>query len=1033
MKLRNLFIVLLAVFMVFAFASCKNDPEPTPPGPTPPGPTGETYQVEITEGVDKDYYNRDKLKFVWGEAVEEGDVITLKYRSERGIYQWDIRDENSKVKWVYETDKNGFVDPVLGEDGWYTLTYRLPATDINGAEIDYDAIQQFGIYFRGNFVTTDLFEIKDITLNGYPLEVESGTIISKAKLNEEPVEHDWTKKNYAVLFATGKPGAVDKTPIAEKVVEGGKVTGAPIAKEGYTLKIFNDEEHTSVFDPETPITKEMIFYYEYIPINMTVKFVTNSESVIEDQLVPYNSAIIAPEPPVKAGLIFKAWNIDEALTTPWIMTDPVLSDMVLYASYGEPVLVKFELNGGAFPEGVPSEFYIAKGNLVDQPVNPEKADMMFSGWYADSEYKAEYSFAEPVEAATTIYAKWTLGATVTLKNYDSKNDMELDVGLGVKIDAPETPVVPGLIFKGWFDDEEFMVLHDFDKEVAGSFTIYAKWTEGTIYRVTSKDYTSSDGNSRDKMILSLPTADVKPGDVISLTFRTTEPFKQYSIRRFSDNKKFFHEKSSGTYPLFFSSMTTGEDGWTTVSYAFPAEGAATQDAAAAVYPKDAETGAILGVGFNVYFRNQKMVPDAFMEIKAVAINGVEVNLTEDNFNPAGSLGNVESTLEVVPEDYDWIPHTVTFETNGGSEIAPATVDFGRYVAEPEDPIKAGVKFYGWYVDTTLETPFSFDTPIIRSLTIYAKYVDPVTVTFDTDGGSAIEPVTVAKGYPVDKPTDPTKEGVKFGGWFIDKEFTTAYDFDSKVEADLTIYAKWLSVYTVTLNYNDGTGKTKDISVPMSTGEIAASDLRAGNPGYYLDGWYDAATGGKKVEKITDDCTIYAHWTAPDEYTRIQLTFGDGASTGTKRMDLRYTKDYVNPVEGDIITFVFRAKDNLVTQGCLREAAASKWKVMYWTSFPSHIKSIGDGWYECVIEFGKQTDETSAKDIEYPLEGFRLELGGDGGEVYLPAGFYVDFLAFAYNGQALDIVGTEGKSGSAHGPYKAESAGKADITKIKLVE
>ena len=112
MKLRNFIIVLFALLVAFAFASCKHEPkvDPTPAQPKIEHPI---YQIVVDEGVEVDYWGRDKIKLRWTDVeVNEGSVITLKYRSERGVYQWDIRDEGAGVKWVYEEDKNGFVDPV---------------------------------------------------------------------------------------------------------------------------------------------------------------------------------------------------------------------------------------------------------------------------------------------------------------------------------------------------------------------------------------------------------------------------------------------------------------------------------------------------------------------------------------------------------------------------------------------------------------------------------------------------------------------------------------------------------------------------------------------------------------------------------------------------------------------------------------------------------------------------------------------------------------------------------------------------------
>ena len=65
--------------------------------------------------------------------------------------------------------------------------------------------------------------------------------------------------------------------------------------------------------------------------------------------------------------------------------------------------------------------------------------------------------------------------------------------------------------------------------------------------------------------------------------------------------------------------------------------------------------------------------------------------------------------------------------------------------------------------------------------------DTYTVTFDTDGGSAIEAQTVASGAVVTPPTVPTKEGYTFAGWYLED---APYNFETPVTADITLVAKW---------------------------------------------------------------------------------------------------------------------------------------------------------------------------------------------------------------------------------------------------
>ena len=81
--------------------------------------------------------------------------------------------------------------------------------------------------------------------------------------------------------------------------------------------------------------------------------------------------------------------------------------------------------------------------------------------------------------------------------------------------------------------------------------------------------------------------------------------------------------------------------------------------------------------------------------------------------------------------------------------------------------------------------------IEEGLTIDVKYdLDEHTLTFETNGGSAIEPITVRHGNAVARPADPTKDKYTFIGWYVDPEFTEEYDFATVLEADKTIYAKF---------------------------------------------------------------------------------------------------------------------------------------------------------------------------------------------------------------------------------------------------
>lgn len=97
--------------------------------------------------------------------------------------------------------------------------------------------------------------------------------------------------------------------------------------------------------------------------------------------------------------------------------------------------------------------------------------------------------------------------------------------------------------------------------------------------------------------------------------------------------------------------------------------------------------------------------------------------------------------------------------------------------------------------------------LTTSITVTLGATTTYTVTFNTNGGSAIDPVTVAEGDKVAQPTAPTKEGFQFDGWYTDEDLTTAYNFETPVTSSFTLYAKWVEKHTHTVKLVEGQAPT----------------------------------------------------------------------------------------------------------------------------------------------------------------------------------------------------------------------------------
>ena len=140
-------------------------------------------------------------------------------------------------------------------------------------------------------------------------------------------------------------------------------------------------------------------------------------------------------------------------------------------------------------------------------------------------------------------------------------------------------------------------------------------------------------------------------------------------------------------------------------------------------------------------------------------------------------------------------YTVVFR-DGETVLSTVTVEYGKAVSQPAALTKDGYDFLGWYNG---DVAYDFTSAVTADLTLDARWqIKTYTVTFNSDGGSAVPSQTVEHGKTAVKPADPTREGsYTFLGWF---NGDTSYDFDLPVTADLTLTARWASTGSVTISW-----------------------------------------------------------------------------------------------------------------------------------------------------------------------------------------------------------------------------------------
>lgn len=214
--------------------------------------------------------------------------------------------------------------------------------------------------------------------------------------------------------------------------------------------------------------------------------------------------------------------------------------------------------------------------------------------------------------------------------------------------------------------------------------------------------------------------------------------------------------------------------------------------------------------------------------------------------------------------------TVKFDANGhGHATVPAdqTVELNGKATKPADPTAEGYVFRGWYTTAACTTEFDFNTPIAADTTLYAKWDEIYTVTFNVGGhGTAPTPQKVENGGKATKPENPTAKGWRFDGWYTDEKCTAGYDFDKAVTANTTLYAKWTQLFTLTFETNGG---TKIDSVEAPDGSLVyLGSYKPTKSGYYFVGWYTDKnlTRASRVGYVRMDGnkTVYAKFAVADK-------------------------------------------------------------------------------------------------------------------------------------------------------------------------
>lgn len=207
--------------------------------------------------------------------------------------------------------------------------------------------------------------------------------------------------------------------------------------------------------------------------------------------------------------------------------------------------------------------------------------------------------------------------------------------------------------------------------------------------------------------------------------------------------------------------------------------------------------------------------------------------------------------------------TLSFEENGGDEVTDQVIGKGETGLKPNDPTKALNVFRGWYNEAGLTTPFVWNTVITANKTLYAKWLTARTITFNVAGGYAEPPQVIGHGELAVRPQDEdqVKAGFQFINWYADAQFATEFNFDAEINADTTVYAKYLGKFAVSYQSNGGSEVAGEI---VLDGGLATKPADPTKTGKTFGGWYtDDGTFTVLFDfantAIIADINLFAKW------------------------------------------------------------------------------------------------------------------------------------------------------------------------------
>ena len=576
--------------------------------------------------------------------------------------------------------------------------------------------------------------------------------------------------------------------------------------KGYTFAFWylgEDEQNATAYDFNTPVTENITLTAKWNINKYTVAFNTDGGTPVPPaQEVEYGLTATEPAAPEKTGYTFDGWYLGDEK---YDFSAAVEQNITLTAKWTlNTYTVTFDPNGGNELAEADKTKAVKIGEAYGELPTPTRKGYNFAGWYTEAEEGTVVTADTTVSAMTdhTLYAHWEAKkANVHIMIFKSN-----DLGTPIVDRAYTTDAVYGdTLDLAEIDPSSYL---DFDFEIDGGwyddglFNLYKKYVSGEqANKPAALTKLQITGNWQN---LKLIVTELVP----VVYFKSAEALAEYQNDHSKVENIIFTTKArvGSTLPTA-DAPTATRDGYTFTFWSREGQigtdvtGQTVNGWTNLVANWEARTDTPYTVEHYLENLDGSYALDTTEPLKGTTDTTVTAaaksydNFTYDSTVPdtvaSGNIagdGSLVLKLFYTRNTYDYTVRHIKQLPDGSYDEANAEVETLSGKFEALAAVTA--KDYGEHYPTN-DADTKQNIKIEKGLTIDVKYdLDEHTLTFETNGGSAIDPVTVRHGNAVARPTDPTKDKYTFIGWYVDPEFTAKYDFATVLEADKTIYAKF---------------------------------------------------------------------------------------------------------------------------------------------------------------------------------------------------------------------------------------------------